>query len=203
MERVHWVSIIREVMTNDGANQHISHALTKPNWLDRAFRFRPMRHAAKELCFDSPVSISEVIECIETKYRGALLAGGSNAVAAHCPVAKGELALNKGDVIEIAVQTWRLGRRVDALNADKNPREKKQFAESLARFKKILEVLKVECIDPIGQIYTDGWAEVEVVSWETPEIGDGVCKVEQTIAPIVRLSGEIIARGQVVITDVK
>ncbi len=190
-------------MTTNGVNHQISNTLAKPNWLDRAFGFGPMRHTSEDLCFDLQVSIYEVVECIEAKYRDALATSTTPGVNVHSPAASGELALSKGDVIEIAVQTWRLGRRVEALDAEKNPREKKQFAESLARFRKILDALKVECIDPIGQIYTDGWAEVEVVSWETPETGSSVCKVEQTISPIVRRSGEIIARGQVVVTDMQ
>ena len=195
--------MIQNDMTTNGANHQISNTLTKPNWLDRAFGFGPMRHTTEDLGLDLQVNIYEVVECIETKYRDALSTSTIPAVNVHSQAASGELALSKGDVIEIAVQTWRLGRRVEALDAEKNSREKKQFAESLARFRKILDVLKVECIDPIGQIYTDGWAEVEVVSWETPETGSSVCKVEQTISPIVRRSGEIIARGQVVVTDMQ
>ena len=197
--------MIRNAMNTNGANQQISTALTKPNWIDRAFRFGPMRHTTEYLGIDSAISIYEVVECIETKYRDALAASSTPAANAQAPSASGGLALSKGDVIEIAVQTWRLGRRVDALDAEKNPREKKQFAESLWRFRKILELLKVECIDPVGKTYTEGWAEVEVVSWESPEAGVAVSeyKVKQTIAPIVRRSGEIIARGQVVVTDMQ
>ena len=192
-------------MINLENNQQLSIRDTKPNWFDRAFGFRSMKITIEDLCFDSPFSISEVVECIETKYRDSLAIASAPAASTHAPAASGGLALSKGDVIEIAVQTWRLGRRVDALDAEKNPREKKQFAESLWRFRKILELLKIECIDPVGQIYTDGWVEVEVVSWEAPEAGISVSeyKVKQTIAPIVRRNGEIIARGQIVVTDIQ
>ena len=197
--------MIRKAMTINGANQQISNALTKPNWLDRAFRFEPMRHTTEDICFDSPVRISEVVECIESKYRDALATHATPAATPSFPATSGGLALSKGDIVEIAVQTWRLGRRVDALDEEKNPREKKQFAESLWRFRKILELLKIECIDPVGQTYTYGWVEVEVVSWEAPEPGTSVSEyiVKQTIAPIVRRHGEIIARGQIVVTDMQ
>jgi hypothetical protein len=192
-------------MITHGDNQQLSIRDTKPNWIDRAFGFQVMRHSHQDLCFDSPTDISAVVEGIEARYRDALATVTAPAASTHPPAASGGLALSKGDVIEIAVQTWRLGRRVDALDAEKNPREKKQFAESLWRFRKILELLKIECIDPVGQTYTEGWVEVEVVSWESPEAGTAVseCKVKQTIAPIVRRNGEIIARGQVVVTDMQ
>ena len=192
-------------MITHGDNQQLSIRDTKPNWFDRAFGFQVMRHTRQDLCFDSPSDVSAWIERIEARYSDALATGTAPAASAHPPAASGGLALSKGDVIEIAVQTWRLGRRVDALDAEKNPREKKQFAESLWRFRRILELLKIECIDPVGQTYTDGWAEVEVVSWEAPEAGISVSeyKVKQTIAPIVRCNGEIIARGQVVVTDMQ
>lgn len=197
--------MILDAMTTNGANQQISNALTRPNWLDRAFRFGAMRHTTEDICFDSPVRISEVVESIESKYRDALATHATPAASPNSPAASGGLALSKGDIVEIAVQTWRLGRRVDALDEAKNPREKKQFAESLWRFRKILELLKIECIDPVGQTYTDGWVEVEVVSWEAPEPGISVSEyiVKQTIAPIVRRHGEIIARGQIVVTDMQ
>jgi hypothetical protein len=189
--------MILNAMTTNGANQQISNSLTRPNWLDRAFRFGPMRHTTDDLCFESIVNVSEVVESIEMKCRDSLASSAPPAANPHSPSAAGGLALSKGDVIEIAVQTWRLGRRVDALDAEKNPREKKQFSESLWRFRRILELLQIECIDPVGQTYTEGWAEVEVVSWESPEAGITVSeyKVKQTIAPIVRRNGEIIARG--------
>ena len=192
-------------MITHGDNQQFSIRDTKPNWFDRAFGFQVMRHTRQDLCFDSPTDVSALVQGIESRYCDALATSTLPAASTPPPAASGGLALSKGDVIEIAVQTWRLGRRVEALDETKNPREKKQFAESLWRFRKILELLKIECIDPIGQTYTDGWAEVEVVSWEAPEAGISVSeyKVKQTIAPIVRCNGEIIARGQVVVTDMQ
>ena len=192
-------------MITHGDNQQFSIRDTKPNWFDRTFGFQVMRHTRQDLCFDSPTDVSALVQGIESRYCDALATSTLPAASTPPPAASGGLALSKGDVIEIAVQTWRLGRRVDALDAEKNPREKKQFAESLWRFRRILELLKIECIDPVGQTYTDGWAEVEVVSWEAPEAGISVSeyKVKQTIAPIVRCNGEIIARGQVVVTDMQ
>ena len=188
-------------MTTGGSDQLNATGDTRPTWLDRAIGFRAMRHSKQDLCFESPIDIATVMDALEAKYRTAL-ATNAPAVAVAQPAVSDGLTLRKSEVVELAVQTWRLGRRVDALDAEKNPREKKQFSESLARFKKFLELLKLECVDPVGQIYTDGWAEVEVVSWEAPEEGVSASeqKVKQTIAPIVRRSGEIIARGQVVVT---
>ena len=193
--------MIENDMITHGADQQNSSKISRPTWIERAFGFRAMRHSKQDLCIESPIDIADLMEAIESKYRAALTANAT-AVAVEPAVASNELTLRKSDIVELAVQTWRLGRRVDALDGEKNPREKKQFSESLARFKKFLELLKVECVDPTGQTYTDGWAEVEVLSWEEPEAGFSASeqKVKQTIAPIVRRGGEIIARGQVVVT---
>jgi hypothetical protein len=113
------------------------------------------------------------------------------------------VVLKKPEILELAVQTWRLARRIESLDAEKFPRERKQLGDSLRRFQRILEVNRVEVVDPVGQVYVDGWVEVEVVSWEAPppDTDSSVCRIKQTVSPIVRRDGEIIARGQVVATD--
>ena len=112
--------------------------------------------------------------------------------------------LSKSDLVELSVQTWRLARRIEGIDGEKLPREKKQLADSLRRFQKILDALKIEVVDPTGQTYAEGWVEVEVVSWEAPEPGSNasVHMVKQCIAPIIRRNGEIIGRGQVVVTEI-
>ena len=192
------------MLTACGSDQLNATGDASPTWLDRAFGFRVMRHSKQDLCVESAPDIAAVVEAIESKCRNAHATNSTVVAVAQTTVSDG-LTLRKSEVVELAVQTWRLGRRVDALDAEKNPREKKQFSESLARFKKFLELLKVECIDPTGQSFTDGWVEVEIVSWETPEAGVSTSefKVKQTIAPIVRRDGEIIARGQIVATDMQ
>lgn len=119
----------------------------------------------------------------------------------------GGASLTKSDLIEFAIQTWRLQRRVQGLDPEKHKREYKQFSDSVRRFVKFLERFDVEFEDPVGKPFTTGWLEVEVVSWDEP--GDEESPVDsgpwvkQTISPIIRQHGITIKAGQVVCVDIE
>jgi hypothetical protein len=118
-----------------------------------------------------------------------------------------ETSITKSDLIEFAVETWRLKRRVEGMDAEKHKREYKQFYDSVRRFVKFLERFEVEFEDPVGKPFTTGWLEVKVVSWDEP--GDEISPVEsgpwvkQTISPIIRQHGITIKTGQVVCVDIE
>jgi len=179
----------------------------KPSWIFGFFEFGAMRCSWRDVPVQQHADLASLVEAIEKVANGVGLAiDKSNSAirgASESGAGKDSVALSKSQIVELAVQTWRMARRVETFDGEKNPREKKQFADSLNRFQKILEGMKVEIYDPVGTIYTEGWVEVEVISWEPPEQGSdsSVCRVKQTVSPIVRRSGEIIARGQVVVTD--
>lgn len=182
-----------------------------PNWIDRRFRFAAMRFntldAPEQESLDGIALVAQIESKIQAFNLSAKKDSERNEVGANGnqpsstdPTA---MVLGKKDVIELAVQTWRLSRRIDAVDAEKLPRERKALSDSLRRFQSILESLKVEAIDPVGQTYIEGWVEVEVVSWEPPDPETDVktCRVKQTIAPIVRRNGDLLSRGQIVVTD--
>lgn len=193
-------------------NQPTTHASTPaaPSLADRLFGYPSMQFSIEDAPELGEIDLASEIARIEQAARdaesAASAAAKSGASATSSPAAQTGpgVTLGKSEIVELALQTWRLARRVEGLDAEKFPRERKQFADSLRRFQRILETHRVEVVDPAGQIYVDGWMEVEVVSWEPPEeSGDSSqCRIKQTIAPIVRRNGEIIARGQVVATDV-
>jgi hypothetical protein len=185
-----------------------------PNWGEKLFDFAQMRFDDSDAPPPVGVADLDMVQQIERALHEAQSA--AEKAARTAPQTSSELAsrpdtvqsadcivLKKAEVIELAVQTWRLARRVDGLDAEKFPRERKQLGDSLRRFQRILEINRVEIVDPVGQVYVDGWVEVEVVSWEAPlpDSDGSVCRIKQTVAPIVRRNGEIIARGQVVATD--
>jgi hypothetical protein len=187
---------------------------TRPGVLDRLVGFKAMRFSALDVPGSSGVDEASELVRIDQALAAAAEAlkqraapAGRNVAVVHgtgaSPIAQVG-SLSKSEAIELAVQTWRLARRVEALDAEKFPREKRQFADSLRRFQKILETHGIETVDPVGQIYVDGWVEVEVISWEPPKPGSDatVSTIKQTISPIIRRAGEIIARGQVVAVDV-
>ena len=187
---------------------------SKPGLLDRMFGFPAMRISKQDLPDGEEIDLHRALEQIESQVLASRRAaerqqreletaprGGTGSASASSAAG---LALSKGDLIELAVQTWRLARRIESIDGEKLPREKKQLADSLRRFQRILDSLKVEVVDPTGQTYATGWDEVEVVSWEAPEVGvdASVHRVKQCVAPIIRRQGEIVARGQVVVTEI-
>jgi hypothetical protein len=104
-------------------------------------------------------------------------------------------ALKNGKIADIAVQTWR------AIN-----RNIPQLSKMVAKANELLKKMGVEIVDPTGQIYTDGWAEVEVVAWEPYEEGQespDEYRVVKTMEPIVRQNGQIIKRGEVIVRDIR
>ena len=179
----------------------------KPGWFFGFFEFGAMRCSWSDVPVQQHADLASLVEAIEKVANGVGVAIDKTNSAirevSESGAGKDSVALSKSQIVELAVQTWRMARRVETFDGEKNPREKKQFADSLNRFQKILEGMKVEIYDPVGAIYKEGWSEVEVISWEPPEQGSdsSVCRVKQTVSPIVRRSGEIIARGQVVVTD--
>jgi hypothetical protein len=75
--------------------------------------------------------------------------------------------------------------------------------DSCRRFERLLESMGVEVVDPVGREYVDGWAEVDVVSWEPASESEQIQRalVKQTVSPIIRRSGAIIQIGQVIVTE--
>lgn len=106
----------------------------------------------------------------------------------------------------MAVYLWRLERRLDALQVQgDSDRAKRPLRDSLHRLTSALEQAGVTIEDPIERGYTDGWIELDVIAWEDPDSppppGVGGPWVKQTIKPIVRARGRLLARGEVVIAD--
>lgn len=105
----------------------------------------------------------------------------------------------------LAVQTWRLGRRIGSLQCSENDRSKRQLKDSFKRISTALEEMGVSFEDPTGRAYSDGWLEVEPISFESPdsETPDGVSGqwVKQTIRPIVRKHGTMLCKGEIVVAD--
>ena len=108
---------------------------------------------------------------------------------------KMRFALKNKKIADIAVQTWR------AIN-----RNIPQLSKMVAKANELLKKMGVEIVDPTGQIYTDGWAEVEVVAWEPYEEGQespDEYRVVKTMEPIVRQNGQIIKRGEVIVRNIR
>ena len=115
------------------------------------------------------------------------------------------LRLSNSDLVELAIQTWRLEKRVQSMDPSVDNRAFKQFTDSVRRFAKLLERFSTEYEDVTNKPFTSGWQEVEVVNWDEPDatpppVAAGPW-VKQTISPIVRRQGIVIKTGQVICVD--
>ena len=113
--------------------------------------------------------------------------------------------LDDSTLVELAVQVWRLERRVEGLDPEKHPRERKMFADSARRFARLIQQFGVEYEDPTGQAYLTGRLDVDVVSWEEPDgtpnpHGTGPW-IKRAMRPIVRCGDRRLACGQVIVVD--
>ena len=116
------------------------------------------------------------------------------------------LQLSQSDLVELAIQTWRLDKRVQGMNPQTDKRAYKQFSDSVRRFNKLLQRFHVEYEDPTNKPFLTGWNEVEVVSWDEPDDTPSPVEagpwVKQTISPIVRRDDRMVKAAQVVCVDV-
>ena len=144
-----------------------------------------------------------IVRCVETGEVFAAAQPDGFATSKDTGAALDVAAVADGAAAELGLQTWRLQRRVQSLDAEKNPKECRQLLDSCRRFEKLLESLGLEVVDPVGREYVDGWSEVEVVSWEPQAAGEQTTKavIKQTICPIIRRSGKIIKVGQVIVAE--
>lgn len=115
------------------------------------------------------------------------------------------LRLSNSDLVELAIQTWRLEKRVQSMDPTVDARAFKQFTDSVRRFTKLLERFSTEYEDVTNKPFTSGWQEVEVVNWDEPDATPAPVAagpwVKQTISPIIRRQGIVIKTGQVICVD--
>ena len=109
------------------------------------------------------------------------------------------------DAIELGIQAWRLQKRVSMLPLQDHPKHKRRLDDSVSQINRLLQKFEVEVEDPIGEVYTDGWVAVEVISSEIiepwPRENDPRPYVNETVRPIIRRGGQIIKTGQVIIGE--
>ena len=107
-------------------------------------------------------------------------------------VKKLKRASGDGKISELAQAAWQAAKR--NINALKNVVDKANAT---------LASLGVEIVDPVGREYVEGILEYEVIAIEPYQEGqeNETTHVVETITPIVRRNGQIIARGQVVVRE--
>lgn len=131
--------------------------------------------------------------------------GLQSLLGAIAGTAESGSSLADSQLVTFAIHIWRLGRRIEQISEDGSSRTKRPFQDSFSRLGEILDGLGVSIDDPINREFTDGWLEVDVIAWEDPEgpPPDGVTGpwVKQTIKPVLRKSGVLLAKGEIIVAD--
>ena len=109
--------------------------------------------------------------------------------------------------IELAVQVWRLEKRVGQLDLNDSPKLLRRMTDSVDKFKQLLHDNKVIVDDPVNRKYVAGWLEVKAIAWEEVPLEkcpDNIVAdpfVLETIRPIVRRDGRPISIGQIIVAE--
>ena len=111
--------------------------------------------------------------------------------------------------IVLAVQVWRLEKRVGQLDLNDSPKLLRKMTDSVDKFKQLLHDNKVIVDDPVNRKYVAGWLEVKAIAWEEVPLEkcpDNIVAdpfVLETIRPIVRRDGRPISIGQIIVAECK
>ena len=109
--------------------------------------------------------------------------------------------------IELALQTWRLEKRIKQLPLSEHPKLLRRMEDSIKKLTQLLADHQVAIDDPLHRKYVDGWVEVEAVAAETVTADEYPAGLEEgpfvheTRRPIVRRDQRPIAKGEVVIAE--
>ena len=108
-----------------------------------------------------------------------------------------------GMLREIALQVWRLEKRLERVEVGTPLKSKRPFEDSTGRLRGLLDGAGVTTEDPLGSPYTDGLIELEVLAFEEPDgpppNGCPEQWVKQTIRPIIRHKATLLSRGEVIV----
>ena len=190
--------------TEPGSTPALAYPLSEPTprwrWRQRdLWGFRRRQDPAL------PHDPEALLAAIQSELTAAASTAHAVAAGPATPTASDSSTISDSDLVELAIQTWRLQKRIDGLDSSEHARLRKQLSDSARRFDKLLERFGVEYDDPTGQPYTVGCVAIDVVAWDPftdqhRPVASGPW-VHSVISPIVRRSGEVIKCGQVVCID--
>ncbi|GEM_PF-7027258 len=142
---------------------------------------------------------------VESEEEASTSDAGDESHSGPKPSGQVQSALSGKEAIELGIQAWRLQKRISVLPLEDHPKHKRKLEDSVNQLNRLLHAFDVAVEDPAGRVYTDGWAAVEVVSSEVvdpwPHADDTRPFVQETIRPIVRISGQIVMIGKIILGE--
>ena len=103
------------------------------------------------------------------------------------------------NLVEIAIETWRLEKRIGKVSADLSDDQNKAFENSVAKFKRFLDKSDITFTDYTDQKYNEG-LNLDVLSIEKDSsISESIIK--ETHEPAVFHRGQLIKKAKVVVLE--
>lgn len=108
-----------------------------------------------------------------------------------------DLSPKSADVVELAVEIWRIQNRLSKAAADLPDTQKRGLESSIQKLQKYLDTFRIEIIDHTNQKYNEG-LNVNVLSFEIdPNTVAPIIK--ETIEPTITCDGKVVRKGKVVV----
>lgn len=108
-----------------------------------------------------------------------------------------DLSPKSADVVELAVEIWRIQNRLSKASAELPDAQKRGLESSIQKLQKYLDTFRIEIVDHTNQKYNEG-LNVNVLSFEIdPTIAAPLIK--ETIEPTITCDGKVVRKGKVVV----
>jgi len=108
-----------------------------------------------------------------------------------------ELSINTKDLIELAVEIWRIEKRIGDSLANLSDNQKTGMESSLRKIKTYLNKNDIEVIDYTKQNYNDG-LNLDVLSIEK-RAKSATSIIKETIEPTILCKGQVVKKAKVIL----
>ncbi|MDH3593110.1 MAG: hypothetical protein OER88_14590, partial [Planctomycetota bacterium] len=116
----------------------------------------------KELRVDeAPMELTVPLEPLDS-----LAAAGNLYLRAKGARAKRANKPEQSVLVDLAIEAWRLRRRIDQARDGLDARAERAFDSSARKLEAVLERARVEVRDPVGSAYSDGMRSVRALAFE-------------------------------------
>ncbi|KND49801.1 MAG: hypothetical protein AB203_01790 [Parcubacteria bacterium C7867-008] len=108
-----------------------------------------------------------------------------------------QLSQGVGELVELAVEVWRMGNRIAKAGPDLPEVQKKGLETSIQKLTAYLDRYEIEVVDYTGKKYNDG-LNLDVLSVEKdPSIE--VPFVKETVEPTIICKGQVVRKAKIIL----
>lgn len=108
-----------------------------------------------------------------------------------------ELSLNIHHLVDLAIDIWRLEKRIVKLLSTLPENQQKGLGNSIQKLKKYLQMYDIETVDYTEQKFNNG-LNLDVLSTEKdPSLAEPIIK--ETIEPTIIYKGQVVRRAKIVV----